>query len=48
VIALAWIVFVCVLFAVWQPLWQPFAVLLAVFAVFLGWWLSQKPSHDLE
>src|SRR4029077_756982 len=36
------------LFAVWQPLWQPFAVLLGFTALFLGWWFSQQPSHNRD
>ena len=36
------------LFAAWQPLWQPFAALLGVAALFLVWWLRQKPSHDRD
>jgi hypothetical protein len=32
------------MFTAWQPLWQPFAVLLGVAALFLGWWLRQKPK----
>jgi hypothetical protein len=45
-LALGWAIGVIALFATWQPLWQPFAVLLAVTAIFLGWWFRQKPSHD--
>jgi hypothetical protein len=33
---------------VWQPLWQPFVILLGIAALFLGWWLRQKPSHDRD
>jgi hypothetical protein len=44
----AWILGTLLLFAAWQPLWQPFAVLLAVAALFLAWWLRQKPSQDRE
>ena len=44
----AWVVGVVALFAAWQPLWQPFAVLLGVAALFLVWWLRQKPSHDRD
>jgi hypothetical protein len=44
----AWAGGVVVLFAVWQPLWQPFAVLLGVTAIFLGWWFRQKPSHERD
>jgi hypothetical protein len=47
-LAPGWTVGVLSLFAAWQPLWQPFAVLLGVAALFLGWWLRQKPSHDRD
>jgi len=43
-----WVAGVVALFALWQPLWQPFVVLLAVTALFLVWWLSQKPSNDRD
>jgi hypothetical protein len=36
------------MFAVWQPLWQPFAVLLGVFALFLCWWFRQRPSNNRD
>jgi hypothetical protein len=44
VLAPCWAIGVIVLFAAWQPLWQPFVGLLGIMAVFLGWWLRQKPS----
>jgi len=44
----AWAGGVIVLFAVWQPLWQPFLVFLCVIAIFLVWWFRQKPSHDRD
>jgi hypothetical protein len=44
--AVAWCLLMAVLFAVWRPLWCPYAALLAAALVFLGWWLSLKPSHD--
>lgn len=44
-LAISWVLSVVVIFAAWQPLWQPFVVMLGVFAVFLGWWLRLKPSH---
>src|SRR5262245_645612 len=44
--AAAWLVGVAVLFALWQPVWQPFAALLGATALFLVWWLRLKPSHD--
>lgn len=47
-LALAWVAAVVILFAVWQPVWQPFAVLLGVFGLFLAWWLSQKPRQDRD
>jgi hypothetical protein len=43
-----WAVGVLLLFAAWHPLWQPFTFLLCVAALFLGWWLSQKPSHNRD
>jgi hypothetical protein len=43
-----WAISVIWMFAAWQPLWQPFAVLLGVAALFLGWWLRQKPSHNRD
>ena len=48
VLAAGWVAGAVVLFAAWQPLWQPFAVLLGVAALFLVWWLRQKPSHDRD
>lgn len=36
------------MFALWQPLWLPFAVLVGVTGLFLVWWLRQKPSHDRD
>src|SRR5262249_48683206 len=47
-LALGWAVGVVALFARWQPLWQPFAALLGVAALFLYWWLRPKPSHDRD
>ncbi|MFO0852037.1 MAG: DUF4105 domain-containing protein [Gemmataceae bacterium] len=46
--AAGWAVGVATLFAVWRPLWQPFAALLGVTALFLVWWLRLKPSHDRD
>lgn len=46
--AAGWVVGVITSFALWQPLWQPFAALLGVTAAFLVWWLSLKPSHDRD
>jgi hypothetical protein len=47
-VALGWVAAVVASFAVWRPLWQPFALLLGVFAPFLTWWLRQMPSHDRD
>ena len=47
-LALSWVVGVIALFAAWRPVWQPFAVLLGVTAVFLTWWFRQKPSHNRD
>jgi hypothetical protein len=47
-LAAGWALGVIAMFAAWQPLWQPFAVLLGVAALFLGWWLRQKPGHDRD
>jgi hypothetical protein len=47
-LAVGWAAGVIALFVAWQPLWQPFAVLLSVAALFLGWWLRLKPSHHRD
>jgi Domain of unknown function (DUF4105) len=47
-LAAGWVLGVVVLFAVWRPLWQPFAALLGAAALFLAWWLRQRPSHDRD
>ena len=47
-VAAEWLAGVVALFAFWQPLWQPFVALLGVAAVFIVWWLRQKPKHDRE
>jgi len=47
-LAAVWTCGVVVLFAIWQPLWQPFALMLGIAALFFGWWVRQKPSHDRE
>src|SRR5262245_21507097 len=47
-LAAGWTIGVIVMFVVWQPLWQPFAVLAGILALFLIWWLRQRPSHDRE
>jgi hypothetical protein len=43
-LAPCWAIGVVLLVAVWQPLWQPFIVLIFIATLFLGWWLRQKPS----
>ena len=47
-LALAWLAAVVALFALWQPVWQPFLVFLAAFALFLVWWLRIKPSQHRD
>jgi hypothetical protein len=47
-LAATWILGVVLLFALWQPLWQPFAVLVGVFAIFYIWWRSQKATNDRD
>jgi hypothetical protein len=47
-LAAVWVGVVVAAFALWQPTWQPFAVLLGVLAAFLAWWLRLKPSHKRE
>jgi hypothetical protein len=47
-LASAWAIGVISMFAAWQPLWQPFAVVIGIAALFLGWWLRQKPSHSRD
>jgi hypothetical protein len=47
-VAGGWTVGVVSLFAFWPSLWQPFAVLLGTLAMFLCWWLRQRPSHDRD
>jgi hypothetical protein len=46
--AAALIVGLAILFALWQPLWQPFLAVLALTGLFLAWWLRQRPSHDRD
>lgn len=45
-LALGWLAAVIAMFVFWQPVWCPFLVLLAAFAVFLRWWLRLKPRQD--
>src|SRR5262245_16777845 len=47
-LAPAWAIVVTLMFVFWQPLWQPFVVLLGVAGVFACWWLQQKPSHHRD
>jgi hypothetical protein len=47
-LSLLWLALVVAAFVFWYPLWQPFLVLLAAFAVFLVWWFSQEPSQDRQ
>ena len=32
----------------WQPVWKPFLLILAMLGLFLVWWFSQKPSGDRD
>lgn len=47
-LAIAWLCSVTMLFAFWQPMWQPILVLLGLLMAFLIWWFGQKPSHERE
>ncbi|MCE9562819.1 MAG: DUF4105 domain-containing protein [Planctomycetes bacterium] len=47
-LSLLWIIGVVSLLVVWQPLWQPFAVVVSVSLLFIGLWLLQKPRHDRD
>jgi len=47
-LAPGWAIAVIAMFAAWQPLWRPFAALLLAAALFLAWWLRQKPSHNRD
>ena len=47
-VAIAWTLSVLCSFIFWEPIWQPFLVLLGLVGVFLGGWLRQKPSHDRD
>jgi len=47
-LALGWAIGVAAIFMFWQPLWQPFALLLGIWALFLVWWLRLRPSHDRD
>jgi hypothetical protein len=46
VLGALWVAATVALLAAWEPLWQPAASLAAATAVFVAWWLLQKPSHD--
>jgi hypothetical protein len=47
-LTLLWIVAIVAAYLFWEPMWQSYVGLLAVFAGFLGWWLSQQPSNLRE
>ena len=47
-VALGWAAAVGLLFALWQPIWQPFGVFAVATSLFLAWWFSQKPSHNRD
>ena len=46
--AVAWVIGVAALFALWSPTWQPFLFLLAFETAFLVWWLRQTPRLDRD
>lgn len=46
--AVGWCLFVLILFLTWKPPWRPYAALLVITLIFLGWWITLKPSHDRE
>jgi hypothetical protein len=48
VLSAGWIVAIIAMLAGWQPLWQPFLVLLGLVAGFLMWWFRQKPRNDRD
>jgi hypothetical protein len=48
VLALAWMLSALAAFAVWQPAWKPFLLLLLLGGLFMCWWFSQRPSHSRE
>jgi len=47
-LALFWVIGVVALLAAWEPLWQPFAVLIVVSLLFIGLWFLQKPRHNRD
>jgi hypothetical protein len=47
-LASCWVLGLLSLFAFWQPLWKPCFVFWGAVAIFLTWWLKQKPSHDRD
>jgi hypothetical protein len=47
-LASSWVIGVISMFVAWQPLWLPFAVLLGITAIFLGWWFRQKPRQNRD
>lgn len=47
-LALGWLAGCIALFALWQPVWQPFLVFVALFAAFFVWWLRIKPSQHRD
>ena len=46
--AVAWGAVVVAGFTLWQPAWKPFLALSGIFAIFLAWWFSQRPSNERE
>lgn len=47
-LGLIWSSMVGVIFVFWQPVWQPFVLLLVVWVTFKLWWFRLQPSHDRD
>jgi hypothetical protein len=47
-LAVVWVICVVAMFVAWQPSWQPFVLLLSLFAGFLAWWFRIKPRNDRD
>ena len=45
-LVLVWVASVVFAYVMWQPPWQAFLLILAIFSLFLVWWFSQKPSNQ--
>jgi hypothetical protein len=45
-LTVVWVGAVAASFVFWHPPWKPLLLVVGLFAVFLSWWYSQRPSHD--